>query len=197
MNKLWAAVVGASAAVLTLTIAACGSGSASDSNTVTVAGDVPLAYVKRLNTLGMNPTDGANFAAGGDLMIREKSSPSAPEHNITARFTQGAGDASDPEVSYDGKKIVFAMRCPTANTSTIDAAPACTGHWNIWEYDMTRGGFTGGKFRRLTNSTDSDDVDPAYLPAGGGRPIDRPGRRTCRPSASPISASTSMSVSGC
>ncbi len=168
MNKLWATVVGASAAVLTLTIAACGSGSASDSNTVTVAGDVPLAYVKRVNTLGMNPTDGANFAPGGDLMIREKSSPSAPEHNITAKFTQGAGDASDPEVSYDGKKIVFAMRCPTANTSTIDAAPACTGHWNIWEYDMTTGGFTGGKFRRLTNSTDSDDVDPAYLPAGGG-----------------------------
>ena len=45
MNKMWATVVGASATVLTLTIAACGNGSAGDSNTVTVAGDVPLAYV--------------------------------------------------------------------------------------------------------------------------------------------------------
>ena len=33
---------------------------------------------------------------------------------------------------------------------------------------MTTGGFTGGKFRRLTNCGDSDNVDPAYLPAGGG-----------------------------
>ncbi len=168
MNKFWVWGAGAAAVALTLAVAGCGSGSASDSTTVTVAGDVPLAYVKRVNTLGMNPTDGTGFAAGGDLIIREKSSPSAPEHNITAQFTQGAGDASDPEVSYDGKKIVFSMRCPAANTSTIDGKPACTGQWNIWEYDMTAGGFTGGKFRRLTNSTDSDDVDPAYLPAGQG-----------------------------
>ncbi len=147
----------------------CGSGSESEpSATVTVAGEVPIAYVKRVNTIGMNPTNGAPTAAGGDLMIREKSSPSAPEHNITARFTQGQGDASDPEVSYDGKKIVFAMRCPTANSATIDGQPACTGRWNIWEYDMSTGGLTGGSFRRLTASTDSDDVDPAYLPAGNG-----------------------------
>ena len=86
--------------------------STSDSNTVTVQGDVPIAYVMRVNTIGMNPTNGAPTAPGGDLMIREKSSPSAPEHNITSTFTQGNGDASDPEVSYDGKKIVFAMTCP-------------------------------------------------------------------------------------
>ena len=42
-------------------------------------------------------------------MLREKSSPSAPEHNLTAAITQGQGDASDPEVSYDGKKVVFAL----------------------------------------------------------------------------------------
>jgi hypothetical protein len=132
-----------------------------------------VAYVMRVNTLGMNPTNGAPSAAGGDLMIREKSSPSAPEHNITAQFTQGQGDASDPEVSYDGKKIIFSMRCPTSNTSTVGGQPACTGHWNIWEYDMSGsatsgGGLTGGTFRRLTASTEDDDVDPAYLPAGRG-----------------------------
>ena len=37
-----------------------------------------------------------------------RSSPSAPEYNITTQFTQGVGDASGPEVSYDGKKILFA-----------------------------------------------------------------------------------------
>ena len=148
-------------------LAGCGS-SGSDSTSVTVNGDVPVAYVKRANTIEMNPTDGTSYAPGGDLMIREKSSASAPEHNMTAQFTQGVGDASDPEVSYDGKKIVFSMKCPSSNTSKIGDVAACTGAWNIWEYDMTTGGLTGGSFRRLTSASDSDDVDPAYLPAGRG-----------------------------
>jgi hypothetical protein len=157
------------AAAIAAAVSGCGSGSSStDSNTVTVNGDVPIAYVMRASSIGANPTNGAPTAPGGDLMLREKSSPSAPEHNLTARFTQGQGDASDPEVSYDGKKIIFAMRCPTSNTSTIDGVPACTGRFNIWEYDMTDGGLTGGTFKRLTSSTTDDDVDPAYLPAGRG-----------------------------
>jgi len=146
----------------------CGN-SGSSGSTVTVAGDVPLAYVKRSTSISLAPTNGAPSAPGGDLLVREKSSPSAPEHNLTARFTQGVGDASDPEVSYDGKKIIFSMRCPTSNTTaTINGQPACTGRWNIWEYDMSAGGLTNGTFRRLTSSTQDDDVDPAYLPAGRG-----------------------------
>ncbi|MFL6664982.1 MAG: hypothetical protein ACJ8G7_22645, partial [Rhizobacter sp.] len=164
--KCSALAVAAAATVMWVT--GCGSGSGTDSDTVTVNGDIPIAYVMRANSIGANPTNGAPTAPGGDLMIREKSSPSAPEHNITAGFTQGQGDVSDPEVSYDGKKIVFAMRCPTANAVTIDNVPACTGRFNIWEYDMTDGGLTGGKFRRLTSSSADDDVDPAYLPGGRG-----------------------------
>jgi hypothetical protein len=158
----------AAALAVAAALSACGSGTSSEENTLTVQGDVPIAYVKRANTIGMNPTNGAPSAPGGDLIIREKSSPSAPEHNITAQFTQGQGDASDPEVSYDGKKIVFSMRCPTSNTSKIGNQPACTGRWNIWEYDMSTGGLTGGSFRRITASTTDDDVDPVYLPAGKG-----------------------------
>ncbi len=158
---------------ITLVIAACGNSGGSTApqageSAHNAAREVPLVYVKRVNTLGMNLSDGAPSAAGGDLMVREQSSPSATEHNLTATFTQGKGDASDPEVSYDGKKIVFAMRCPMSNTSTIDGVPACTGRWNIWEYDMSRGGLAGGSFRRITASTRDDDVDPAYLPAGRG-----------------------------
>ncbi|AKJ29224.1 hypothetical protein [Caldimonas brevitalea] len=158
----------AAAAALSLWLAACGSGGDSGADSGTVEGDVAIAYVMRPSTVNMNPTNGAPSAAGGDLFIREKSSPSAPEHNLTRRFTQGVGDASDPEVSYDGKKIVFAMRCPAANTATVDGRPACTGRWNIWEYDMSSGGLTNGSFRRLTSSIEDDDVDPAYLPAGRG-----------------------------
>lgn len=162
----------AAAALLT---ACSGGGSGESTDTLTVNGDVPLVYVKRVTALGMNPTDGTNSAPGGDLMLRDKSSPTATEHNLTARFTAGVGDASDPEVSYDGKKVVFAMRCPTANTATVDGtaggAKACTGRWNIWEYDMSAaasGKLNEGVFRRLTASTSDDDVDPVYLPANRG-----------------------------
>jgi hypothetical protein len=151
-----------------LALSACGGGSHSAASTVAVQGDVPIAYAKRVNTIGLNPTNGAPTAPGGDLMIREKSSPSAPEHNITAQFTLGKGDAATPEVSYDGKKILFSMRCPSSNAVTIGGVAACTDHWNIWEYDMTTGGYTGGTFRRVTSSTADDDFHPVYLPAGQG-----------------------------
>ncbi len=148
-------------------ISACGSGSASSTDTVAVNGNVAIAYAMRRSTIMMNPTDGAPSAAGGDLMVREKSSPSAREFNITAAITQGTGNVSDPEVSYDGKKIVFALTCPTTNTAQINGAAACTGRWNIWEYDMSAG-LDKGTLRRITESTTSDDVDPAFLPAGRG-----------------------------
>ncbi len=160
------------AAIAAAVLAGCSGGSTSDGS-VTVEGNVPIVYAKRSTAMTINPTNGSPFAPGGDLILREKASPSAPEHNLTAQFTRDAqgvpnGDASDPEVSYDGKKIVFAMKCPATNPATVDGAPACTGRWNIWEYDMTTGGLTGGTFRRLTASTTDDDVDPAYLPGGRG-----------------------------
>ena len=148
-----------------LLLAGC-SGSGDSEDTVAVNGDVAIAYAKRVNSLSMNPTDGAPFAAGGDLIIREKSSPSAPEHNVTANYTRGNGDVSDPEVSYDGKKIVFAMNCPTSNNAAIGSA-VCTGRWNIWEYTLPSGGYANGTMRRITSTTTDDDVDPYYLPNGG------------------------------
>jgi hypothetical protein len=160
------------ALALGLVLAACGSGdgesSASGTDNVLVNGDVAVAYAQRSVQLDMNPTDGTPTAPGGDLIVRERASPSAREVNVTSGITQGRGDVSDPEVSYDGRKIVFALRCPTSNTSTINGQAACTGRWNIWEYDMTTGGVAGGSLRRVTSSTQDDDVDPAYLPAGRG-----------------------------
>ncbi len=167
MNKVVTGSLWASTLLLGA-LAGCGSGSSSgDSTTVTVAGDVPIAYAQRANTMSLNPTNGGPSAPGGDLMIREKSSASALEHNMTAQFTQGRGDVQSPDVSYDGKKIVFSMKCPADNTSKIGDVPACTGAWNIWEYDMTAGGLLNGTFRRLT-ATGNNDVEPTYLPAGRG-----------------------------
>lgn len=152
--------------VCALGLSACGGGGSGSSNSVTVEGNVAIAYVKRpVTTLG-NPTDSITFTQGGDLYTREKSSPTAPEVNITASMTNGRGDVSDPEVSYDGTKILFAMRC------TVDSAPQCYGvgpsaddTWNIWEYDIRK-----ASFRKIIGdprvARAGDDVDPAYLPDG-------------------------------
>ena len=169
----WRRLHGTAALMAAAALAACSGGGTGDgSDAVTVNGDVPLVYVKRATTININPTGGTSTAPGGDLMLREKSSPTAAEINLTERFTAGVGDASDPEVSYDGKKVIFALRCPASNTATVDGtasgAKACTGRWNLWEYDMSGGNLRAGTFRRLTASTEHDDVDPVYLPAGRG-----------------------------
>jgi len=100
MNKVVTGSLWATSLMLAGTLAGCGSGASSgDSTTVTVAGDVPIAYAQRANTMMINPTNGGPSAPGGDLMIRDKSSASAQEHNVTAQFTQGRGDVQNPEVS--------------------------------------------------------------------------------------------------
>lgn len=141
-------------AVFLLFLTACNSGGDSS---VSVTGDVSIAYVKRpVSALG-NPTDSVTQGSGGDLYVREKASPSAPETNITSSYTGGTGDVSDPEVSYDGNKILFAMR-------------RTNERWSIFEYD-TR---TKQAPRKIAcNAQDAsgvaitgDDVDPAYLPNG-------------------------------
>ena len=168
MNKVVTGSLWASTLVLAGTLAGCGSGSSSgDSTTVTVAGDVPIAYAQRANTMMINPTNGGPSAPGGDLMIRAKSSPSALPYNVTQQITLGRGDVQGLDISYDGKSIVFAMKCPADNTSKIGNLPACTGSFDIWEYDMSVGGLAGGTLRRLT-ATGDDDVEPTYLPAKRG-----------------------------
>lgn len=128
---------------------------ACNGESVTVEGDVPVAYVKRpVTTLG-NPTDAIMFTAGGDLYIREKSSPSSAEINVTSAQTQGRGDVSDPEVSYDGSKLLFSMRT------------SASASWGIWEYDIARRSLTPISCRVASGTTPpGDDVDPAYLPDG-------------------------------
>ena len=52
------------AALCATLLAACsgGGGSSDSADTLTVNGDVPLVYVKRATSLGLNPTDGTNSA---------------------------------------------------------------------------------------------------------------------------------------
>lgn len=137
---------------LAVVLSGCTSGS---SDSVTVDGDVPIAYVKRPVTAIGNPTEAYTFSPGGDLYIRDQSSPSASETNITTAYTQGQGDVSDPEVSYDGTRLLFSMRRPTDS------------YWRVWEYDIAKKTMTQIPCTVASGTTpQGDDVDPAYLPDG-------------------------------
>ncbi len=139
------------AATLALTLVGCGgSGSGNSSGqSLSVGEDVKIAYVKRKVSAIGNPTDSLMFTAGGDLFVRSLASASADETNVTFAQTQGKGDVSDPEVSYDGKKILFSMRRESDPT------------WNIWEYDIEK-----KDLHPILIDNGGDDVDPAYLPDG-------------------------------
>ncbi len=103
-------------------LAACQEEQTTDS-AIVVEGDFAVAFVQRDVAAVGNPTDGVMFRPGGDLFIRDLSSPTAPLRNVTESYTGGQGDVSDPEVSFDGERLLFAMRGP--NDPTFD----------VWEYE--------------------------------------------------------------
>jgi hypothetical protein len=137
-------------------LAACGGGGGGGqtaTEAVVVEGDFPIAFVKRDVEAVGNPTDGAMFRAGGDLLMLDLSSPSAEMLNVTESYTQGQGDVSDPEVSFDASKLLFSMRGPNDPT------------WNVWEYELATEAMT----RVIADdavANAGDDVDPTYLPDG-------------------------------
>jgi hypothetical protein len=67
------------------------------------------------------------------------------------------GLVRDPEVHFDGRKIVFSMR------------KARDENYSIYELEVNpRNGWAvvPGSLRRLTNERDATDIDPVYLPDG-------------------------------
>lgn len=128
-------------------------GCGGDGGGVVVGGDYPIAYVDRSVAAAGEAADGVVFVPGGDLYLRELSSPNASARNITREYTQGRGDVAGPEASYDGRRLVFSMRGPNDPT------------WNIWEYSLD-----SGTLRRIIPDDETanagDDLDPHYLPDG-------------------------------
>ncbi|MCM2310688.1 MAG: hypothetical protein NDI84_04720, partial [Steroidobacteraceae bacterium] len=123
--------------------------------------DFPIAYVKRpVPAAGATAPDARRLLItqpGGDLWVRDRASPSAAERNITFEVTAGRGDVRDVEPSYDGTKLIFALREPLIPGA--DAADQPT--WNIWEYEVaTR------QLRRVIRSDivagEGHDVAPHY-----------------------------------
>lgn len=152
-------------------LAGCGGGGVGgDQNPDPVVVDVPIAYVKRPvpvdNQGDVMPSDVRDlrtFNPGADLFVRERAAVSAAEVNVTNRITQGTGlyDVRDLEMSFDGSKVVFAMRGPFDENADDDEQPT----WNIWEYTLGT-----DELRRVIPSDlaaeAGQDVAPHYLPDG-------------------------------
>jgi len=127
--------------------------------------DFPIAYVKRpvpaADAPAADPRRLLDFQPGADLYVRDRAAPTAVERNVTSAVTQGAGDVRDVEPSYDGTRLVFAMREPLIEGADEEDQPT----WNIWEYEVaTR------TLRRVIQSDivaeEGHDVAPHYLPDG-------------------------------
>jgi len=137
--------------------------------------DFPVAYVKRpllldqdgnLETFDVH--DPTTFMPGAELLVRDRASPSAVEHNITAGvFPNDAMgnlpmyDVKDLSASFDGKQLVFAMRAPMIPNADDADQPT----WNIWVYD-----FESSSLRRVIASDITaevgQDIAPHFLPDG-------------------------------
>ncbi len=135
-----------------------------------VAPDFPIAYTKgpindeddelQVNT---DLRDILRFAVGTDLYVRDRASPTAPERNVTRRFTESTGDVSGVEISSDGRKVLFAMRGPVDEGLALDDEDQ--PKWNIWEYEIA----TDTLRRLIVNDLTAQqghDLSPHYLPDG-------------------------------
>ncbi|MGD2073721.1 MAG: hypothetical protein PVG38_02160 [Gammaproteobacteria bacterium] len=147
-------------------LVACGGGSAgggSGGSIDPLVEDFGIAYVRQPvpETDETNLREPAAFNPGADLLYRDLASPSASERNITFGLTGGMGDVQDVEPSYDGNRLLFALRMPEIE----GAAPEDQPTWNIWEYEIST-----GTLRRIIASDiiaeEGQDVAPHYLPDG-------------------------------
>ena len=158
--------------VLAICVAGCGGGGSVDVSrgqaTDPVVLDVPLAYVRRPvpldnqgNVAVSNAEELITFDIGADLFVRDRASPSSPERNITGGITQGLGAVQDLETSFDGEKILFAMRARFIPGADEEDQPT----WNIWVYDLVTGQLTRIVASDITAEA-GHDMAPHYLPDG-------------------------------
>lgn len=100
-----------------------------------------IIFVKATRTGTLN-----SFSRGGNLFSLI---PASPDGKLTNLTKLEDGDVSDPEISYDGLRVLFAMRRNGGDS------------FNIYEMDVD-----GSNLRQLTNHPERDDFDPTYLPNG-------------------------------
>ncbi|MBE7558001.1 PD40 domain-containing protein [bacterium] len=106
--------------------------------------------------LGGDPHWYANFGySAGDAGRKFYTQPSRlcrlhlSTHKVSVLLEDRQGSIRDPQVHYDGRKILFSYR------------KGGTDHFHLYEI-----GADGGNLRQLTDGP-FDDIEPTYLPDGG------------------------------
>jgi hypothetical protein len=144
-------------------LSGCGGGASTSSSggLDPLVEDFGIAYVKRA-VPDMDDADVREpvaFNPGSDLIFRDLASPSANERNVTFGLTGGLADVKDVETSFDGSKLVFAMRMPEDDTNLFEET------WDIWEYEIASDTLT----RVISSGLSAEkghDIAPHYLPDG-------------------------------
>lgn len=88
--------------------------------------------------------DRCTFGEGGRLCVLEVATG-----KVTTLIDDPEGGVRDPQVHYDGRRILFSYR------------KARSGHYHLYEINID-----GTGLRQLTQGN-YDDIEPAYLPDGG------------------------------
>ena len=144
--------------------------------------DVPIAFIKRtlpldeeLNLISQDLSQPSDFVPGAALYIKVRASVSAAEINISDRafFSEeevaaaneenplAQYDVKDLDLSYDGQRLIFAMRAPAIEDADDDEQPT----WNIWQYDRQ----ADELIRIITSDIQAavgQDTAPVFLPDG-------------------------------
>lgn len=96
------------------------------------------------NSLNFDKSDSRRYISQAQIMELDLAKPKASEKVLTGNFYS----ACSPEISYDGKYLLFA------------AQQKQNDPWQIWEMDLN-----DLKSRQVTSSKENC-TDPAYLPLG-------------------------------
>ncbi len=150
--------LGLSLVPLGLTLISCGSSPPDD--ILQRSGQAALVFVKEPsqqgNRSGAMRSNFDEYYPGTDLILLSPISSQGELANLTAQYTRrnqtnpnNFGAAVDPEVSFDGKKILFSMK---ENRNSL---------WKLYEMNID-----GSALVQLTDQTSGDDMDPTYLPNG-------------------------------
>ncbi|MEK9136961.1 MAG: hypothetical protein AAB393_07550, partial [Bacteroidota bacterium] len=124
------------------------------------SGQAALVFVKEPsqinNRSGAMRSNFDEYYPGTDLYLLSPISSQGELKNLTAQYTQrnqtnpnNYGAAVDPEVSFDGKRILFSMK---ENRNSL---------WRLYEMNIDGSGLV-----QITDQTFGDDMDPIYLPNG-------------------------------
>ncbi|MFT6896621.1 MAG: hypothetical protein ACJA13_001023 [Paraglaciecola sp.] len=164
--------------IILLMLSACGSDVSvepSHQEPDPVVIDIPVAFIKRTlpvdedgQAIEFDLREPSQFVPGAALYIKARASVSAVEVNITDRaFTMdestevAAYDVKDLETSYDGSRLLFAMRAPEIADADDDEQPT----WDLWQYNRNT-----DELNRIISSDilaqAGQDTAPVYLPDG-------------------------------